>query len=72
VEHTITKNPVQLILSQECQPVNTLLLVFAELRVDSHRYGVLFNFASIKKLGKELSLRFTPLQQLLREAGRIR
>jgi hypothetical protein len=61
-KHTITKNPEQLVLGQERQPVNAFLLVFAELRLDRNRYGVLFNFAAIKKLGEELSLRFTPLK----------
>lgn len=46
-KHTITKNPVQLVLGQERQPVNAFLLVFAELRLDRNRYGVLFNFAAI-------------------------
>jgi hypothetical protein len=72
MEHTITKNTMQLILSQKRQPVNTVLLVFAELCLDRNRYGVLFDFATIKKLSEELSLCFTPLQQLLREPRRIR
>lgn len=71
LEHTVTKNAMQLVLSQECQPVNTILLVFAKLRFNRDGYSILFNFAAIKKLSEELSLCFTLPQQLLREPGRI-
>src|SRR5688572_10122947 len=46
-ELTITKNSMQLILRQESQPVDTILLVLAQLRVDLDGDVVLFNFTAI-------------------------
>jgi hypothetical protein len=47
---------MQVVFSKECQPVDTILLVLAELCLDINRDCVWFDFGPVKQLHQELAL----------------
>ena len=53
---------MKLVLGQKREPVDSFLLVLAQLCLDSDRNGVLLNLATVEKLCQELSL-FVPALQ---------
>lgn len=63
---------MQLVLRQECKPVDTLLLVLAQLRLDRNGDVVLLHLAPVKELCEELPLLLASFEQVLWEVGGIR
>ena len=63
---------MELILGKECEPVDTLLLVLAKLRLDSDWDFVLLHLVAVQELHQELALLVTALEQILGEVRRIR
>ena len=47
---TVTQNAMELVLVQEGQPVNTVLLVLAQLCVDLNRDRVLVDLCAVEQL----------------------
>ena len=68
---TITKDAVKLVLRQEGKPVDSLLLVFAQLRFDLYRKYILFDFVAIQKLRQELTFVVSPSEEFFRETRRV-
>ena len=65
---TVAKNAVKLILGKESQPVDTVLLILAQLRLDRNWNLVWLHLRTVQQLHEELALFLTPLEQLLGEA----
>jgi hypothetical protein len=68
---TIAQNTMQVVFGKEGQPVNAILLVLAEFRLNRYRNSIWFNFRSVKQLHQELTFSFPTLEQVVWEAGRI-
>ena len=66
--HTVAENAVELVLCKEGQPIDTVLLIFAQLGLDGDRDLVRLHLRTIQQLHEELALFLTPLEQLLGEA----
>lgn len=64
---TVAEDTMQLILGQECQPIDTFLLVLPELCIDLDGNLVRLNFAAVEQLREELTLFFTLAKKILRE-----
>lgn len=69
---TITQNAMELVFREESKPVDTILLIFAELGGNRNRDFILLNLGPIQKLSEESSFRFTTSKKLRRETRWIR
>ena len=69
---TVTENAVELVLRQESEPINSFLLVLAQLRLNLYRKYVLFDLAAVQKLRQELAFFFPLSEEFFRETGRVR
>lgn len=69
---TVTKDAVELVFREECEPVDSLLLVFPELSVDLDRNLVLLHFGSVQQLRKELPLLVPATEKVFRKVRRVR
>lgn len=63
---------MQLVLGQERHPIDSILLVLAQLSVDLDRNLIRFYLITVKQLHQELALVLTASEQVLRKAGRVR
>ena len=69
--HTVTENAMELVFGKEREPVDALLLVLAQFRLDRDRDAILLDFAAVKELHEELTLLLPTLEKILGEVGRI-
>lgn len=62
---------MQLIFGQERQPVDTFLLVLAEIGLDWYRDIVFGDLTAVEKLRQELSFDVTFSEEIIRETWRV-
>jgi hypothetical protein len=63
---------MELIFSQEGEPIYAILLVFPKLCFDLNGNMIRFDLSTVEKLCQELTLFISSLQKLFREARRVR
>lgn len=63
---------MQLELRQESEPINTILLIFTQFRVDLDWHSILLDFRTIKQLTEEFSFRFATFEEVFRETRGVR
>ena len=63
---------MKLIFGEESEPIYAILLVFPKLCLDLNGNMVRFDLGAVEKLRQELTLLFSSLQKLFREARRVR
>ena len=63
--HVITEDTVQMVFSEEIEPVDTILLVRTQLSLDGDRQRERLDLLGIQELADECSLTISALEQLL-------
>ena len=64
---TIAEDAMKLVFGQEGEPIDSILLVFTQFRVDGDRKMVNFHFGAVEELGQKFALSLSPAQKFFRK-----